>query len=312
MNTFALPFSSQSSISSFIINWQDLDRTRVTSGRIELDGKDYGGTILQKALLVDEIEKSSVCPFHLVNHEIDDISCCIRVDDKPLDEYQPELSDDGKTCSAWIPCQAGQIQIGSARRLQMSLSTACLAANVCYAHPGWDDFTRSYVRVSPTETRSLQFGVLELTHDELYANNDKDRRIGEITISVWLGRVTGSEPCRGGIQVPESSRVHEKTEKGLAHSVNFDILRANGIVTQPGSNTATVSQLSGSASRPGDLSPAAGKKRKASEDLGAERHLKGEVVDIEEIERDREAVRQAAEALRKARLRLYSGRETSG
>ncbi|KAL1674145.1 hypothetical protein EV122DRAFT_221221, partial [Schizophyllum commune] len=73
---------------SFIVHWQDLDRTRTTSGRIELDGKDYGGTILRETRDVDEIKKSSVnfgateaCPFHFANLEPTGGSslCCLII-----------------------------------------------------------------------------------------------------------------------------------------------------------------------------------------------------------------------------------------
>ncbi|KAI5885857.1 uncharacterized protein SCHCODRAFT_02556117 [Schizophyllum commune H4-8] len=61
---------------SFTVHWHDPDRTRATSGRIKLDGKDYGGTILRETRSFDEIKKSSVNfsptearPFHFSNLE---------------------------------------------------------------------------------------------------------------------------------------------------------------------------------------------------------------------------------------------------
>ena len=77
----------------------------------------------------------------------------------------------------------------------------------------------------------------------------------------------------------------------LQADIHLDILRAKGIAPNRPSQSVDTKPAT---SRIVDMSSTArSRKRKASEELRLERPLKREIVDIEEIERDREAVRQA-------------------
>ncbi|KAL1730411.1 hypothetical protein EV714DRAFT_210929 [Schizophyllum commune] len=232
---------------------------------------------------------------------------------------------------------------GKLERAECCLSTSLYIDGICrsrkkaFLSAALDDHWHRDVRVSSTERRAIQFGALELTDDDELLQADT-RKYGEINLEVWRARLLDDTRPRAKRTFNQSfapACVHEKTKKGLAHVVvlgearkipsgggisselldvspiatfifryrSIDILRAKGIA--PNCPSESVNTKPATSRIVGMSSAAQIRKRKAAEDLPPERPLKREVVDIEEIERDREAVRQAEEALRQARLRLY-------
>ncbi|KAL1674897.1 hypothetical protein EV122DRAFT_219761, partial [Schizophyllum commune] len=232
---------------------------------------------------------------------------------------------------------------GKLERAECCLSTSLYIDGICrsrkkaFFSAALDDHWHRDVRVSSTERRAMQFGALELTDDDEVLQADT-QKYGEITLEVWRARLLDDTRPRAKRTLNQGfapARVNEKTKKGLAHVVvlgearkipsgggiasellnvspnatfifryrSIDILRAKGIAPNRPSQCVDTKPAT---SRIVDMSSTArSRKRKASEELRLERPLKREIVDIEEIERDRDAVRQAEEALRQARLRLY-------
>ncbi|TRM64539.1 hypothetical protein BD626DRAFT_401331 [Schizophyllum amplum] len=273
--------------------------------------------------------------------KIERFECCIQVGGKPLDEYGVELSEDGKTCSAWIPSEVGQefsIRWCDPVRARCTVAEIDIDGVELYDCPvsepsRTDDQTVfEHVYISPTEYRDLSFAELVLTDDDTYLQKNQ-RGTGEIRMAIWACRVIGEKPFGCGL-IAEASKVHEKTKKGLAHTVvyggvkeaeqpvvdiktekldkeplatftflyrSLDMLRANGIAPIPEMTTPSRSSST-------DEGPST-RKRKASEALTPEpAKVKKEMIDLEEIERAEEHVRRMEEQLRQARFEMHRSR----
>lgn len=247
-------------------------------------------------------------------------------------------SEDGRACSAWIPSKVGQaisIVWKDTDRSRATSADVLVDGTNCGGYildtsRKWDEVCREYVRTSATEKRRLQFGALQLTDDDTYLTKDR-RNVGEISVALWRCRVTrkGQTPM-GGRRI-ESSLVHEKVKKGLAHTVTLgdaikvapstgkrserlddeplatflfryrgiDVLRANGIVAMSKLLTSSSSESAASAT-----DAEVGQKRKASEELVSGREVKPEIVDIEHLVQVEKRDRQAEEEFRRARLEM--------
>ncbi|KAI5885852.1 uncharacterized protein SCHCODRAFT_02642631 [Schizophyllum commune H4-8] len=278
-----------------------------------------------------------------------DIDCWIEVDGKSLDEYGIELSGDLKKCTAWIPSKAGQ-------EFAVSWRDPCLSrATVGYVYADGKYTSGRVMRpnramvsafvdgtyTSPTQLRKYQFSDMTLTDDDSYLNKTS-QEVGEITVKIWL--------CTVGAHVPlsvktldEPSKMHEKTKKGLAHSVGFstttqlpqpvsavsvqtigaspmatftfryrsiDMLRANGIAPMP---APAAVPLARKAKSPKPVAgPSRGRKRKAASPLTPERDTKRDVkpviIDMDEEDEAEERIRKAEDELRRARLEMHRRR----
>ncbi|KAI5885856.1 uncharacterized protein SCHCODRAFT_02642638 [Schizophyllum commune H4-8] len=275
------------------------------------------------------------------------LECYITADKQRLDEYGVDLNEEENTCSTWIPSKAGQDfavvladpqKAHAADSLELNLffdGVRCEDSVVPSAHSSKVSTLRDTI-VSETERRNFQFAALELTDDDSLLGKSV-QRAGEIKLEVWRCRVTGKGGYLRGKAVSGPSKVHEKTKKGLAHTVGYgkaekakrnrsvyadkvgqkpiatftfyyrslDILRANGIAPKPAEETRSESR----SPSPESSTARKGKKRKASDESEPQqKKIKPEVVDIEELQRIEDRVRQAEEELRKARLEMYRQR----
>ncbi|KAI5823411.1 hypothetical protein K523DRAFT_376880 [Schizophyllum commune Tattone D] len=249
------------------------------------------------------------------------LECYITADKQRLDEYGVDLNEEENTCSAWIPSKVGQVFAVVLADPHKTRAADSLKLRLFFDGVRSEDFVmlsslssnviamRDTV-VSETERRAFQFAALELTGRGGYLR---------------------------GNAVPGPSKVHEKTKKGLAHTVGYgkavkakpvrsvhtdkmgkkplatftfyyrslDILRANGIAPRPAEETRSESR----SPSPESSTVRKGKKRKASDESEPpKKKIKPEVVDIEELQRVEDRVRQAEEELRKARLEMYRQR----
>ncbi|TRM64549.1 hypothetical protein BD626DRAFT_492184 [Schizophyllum amplum] len=278
--------------------------------------------------------------------KIERIECWIEVDDEALDEYGTETSDDGKKCSTWIPSEEGQIFSIFWRDPKRTRCTSGdvdidgveLGTVVLEPRPIRINDVACYdcVYISPTQGRDLRFGALKLTDDDACTERDQ-QRVGEVSVTIWRSRVIGRNPY-GGVSIDQPQMVHEKTKKGLAHTVIFgeveeleeaaygvdteaiddepfatftfryrslDLLRANGIAALP--TAATPEAHASSASASGTPS----RKRRASTELTPKLEdvdVKDEVIDFEGIEEAEERVRRIEDELRQARFDMHRRR----
>ncbi|TRM64529.1 hypothetical protein BD626DRAFT_492127 [Schizophyllum amplum] len=270
--------------------------------------------------------------------KIGDIECWIEADNQRLDEYG--VAECGQNqCSAWIPTMINQEFIivyqdshHPGRRCTGSsliIDGNTFGGDLLKASRKHTLSSQSHIRTGPTECRKLKFGAIQLTDDDTYLEKDQ-QSLGEISVSISTWRVIKGRHKRTGnakdYSTPTLAQVHEKTKKGIAHAVTFgeaetmppisnttriewygrqlatftfryrsiDMLRAKGIVPMP--VLRVTPQPSSSSGR--------GQKRKACNDVVSNRavRVKPEVLDIEASERRKDAVRQAEEALRKARF----------
>ncbi|KAI5885853.1 uncharacterized protein SCHCODRAFT_02556108 [Schizophyllum commune H4-8] len=204
-----------------------------------------------------------------------------------------------------------------------------------------DEATFDRVYESETGYRDLKFGELALTDDDAYLQKDQ-LSVGEITVTVWQCKLAGYEDFIPVEAVAGPSKVHERANKALAHSVTFgevnndavlaftanivdisaeplaaftfryrslDTLRANGIAPTPESQpTQTESQSRSPTPGPsgsGSGSGSRGEKRSASRTLSrGPEDVKPDIVDLEELEDVEARVRKAEEALRRARFEV--------
>ncbi|KAI5823409.1 hypothetical protein K523DRAFT_317050 [Schizophyllum commune Tattone D] len=200
-----------------------------------------------------------------------------------------------------------------------------------------DEATFDRVYESETGYRDLKFGELALTDDDAYLQKDQ-RSIGEITVTVWQCKLAGYEDFSPVEAVAGPSKMHERANKALAHSVTFgevnndaalaftanivdisaeplaaftfryrslDMLRANGIAPTPESQPTQPEPQSRSPTPGPSGSGSRGEKRSASRTLSREpEDVKPQVVDLEELEDAEARVRKAEEALRRARFEV--------
>ncbi|KAL1730406.1 hypothetical protein EV714DRAFT_284246 [Schizophyllum commune] len=278
-----------------------------------------------------------------------DIDCWIEVDGKPLDEYGVELSQDDKKCNAWIPSKAGQEFVVSWRDPYLSRATAgyvytdgkYTAGHVLRPNRATVTALVDGTYTSPTQLRKYQFSDMTLTDDDSYLNKTP-QEVGEITIKIWLCTVGAVIPMPVK-DVDGPSKMHEKTKKGLAHSVGFstptqlnkpvsgvsvhaigaspiatftfryrsiEMLRANGIAPMPAPATVPPAQKAKSPKQV--AGPSRGRKRKAASPLTPERDTKRDVkpviIDMDEEAEAEERIRKAEDELRRARLEMHRRR----
>ncbi|KAL1667435.1 hypothetical protein GGF50DRAFT_112327 [Schizophyllum commune] len=275
------------------------------------------------------------------------LECYITADKQRLDEYGVDLNEEEHTCSAWIPSKVGQVfavvladphktRAADSLELRLFFDGVRSADFVMLSSCSSNVLAMRDTVVSETERRTFQFAALELTDDDSFLEKSV-QRAGEIKLEVWRCRVTARGGYLRGNAVPGPSKVHEKTKKGLAHTVGYgkavkakpvrsvhtdkvgkkplatftvyyrslDILRANGIAPRPAEETRSESR----SPSPESSTARKGKKHKASDESEPpKKKIKPEIVDIEELQRVEDRVRQAEEELRKARLEMYRQR----
>ncbi|KAL1738303.1 hypothetical protein HDZ31DRAFT_70145 [Schizophyllum fasciatum] len=196
---------------------------------------------------------------------------------------------------------------------------------------------REGAHINASEIRNFRFAEVKLTDDDAYLNQNL-QNVGEIKVEIWLCHVGGDTVSRQ-LHLAESTQMHEKSKKGLAHSVAFskpkrlqrpvtfsqvhkigteplatftfryrglDMLRANGIVPMPA--PAAPSRESRSVSSTPAAGPSRGRKRKATDALTPQRDVKPMIIDMEEEAEVEERIRKAEDELRRARLEMHRRR----
>ncbi|KAL1699177.1 hypothetical protein EV121DRAFT_296416 [Schizophyllum commune] len=276
------------------------------------------------------------------------VDCWVEADGKPLDEYGVEFGDDGKSCVAWIPSKAGQEFAVSWRDLNPvpRQSAGYITADGNFVGGALLEGLQTMVRregaqITADHIRRFRFGAVELTDDDSLLNKNL-QNVGEIKIEIWRCRAGGYD-APPPLKVAESTRMHERSKKGLAHSVAFsqpqplakpiafrqvtkldaqpfatftfryrsiEMLRANGIAPLP--EPAAPPRATSSASSPPVAGPSRGRKRKASSPLTPERDIKRDVkpviIDMDEEAEAEERIRKAEDELRRARLEMHRRR----
>ncbi|KAL1699176.1 hypothetical protein EV121DRAFT_284272 [Schizophyllum commune] len=169
-----------------------------------------------------------------------------------------------------------------------------------------DEATFDRVYESETGYRALKFGELALTDDDAYLQKDQ-RSVGEITVTVWQCKLAGYEDFIPVEAVAGPSKVHERANKALAHSVTFGEV-SNDAALAFTANIVDISAepLAAFTFRYRSLgSGSRGEKRSASRTLSREpEDVKPDIVDLEELEDVEARVRKAEEALRRARFEV--------
>ncbi|KAL1758668.1 hypothetical protein FB107DRAFT_271863 [Schizophyllum commune] len=280
------------------------------------------------------------------------VDCWIEADGKPLEEYGVEVSEDGKRCTAWIPSKAGQEFVVHLRDPDLARST--LGAIYTDGHnvggpvleafrsPTLQHVSRAGVNISPTEIRNFKFGEVKLTDDDTYLSQDM-KSVGEVRFELWLCHVGRFVVPTVRPQITETTKMHERSKKGLAHAVAFsetkrlerptnfveatklggeplatftfryrslEMLRANGIAPMP--QPAEVPRAASSTSSSPVAGPSRGRKRKATDPLTPERDAKRDVkpviIDMDEEDEAEERIRKAEDELRRARLEMHRRR----
>ncbi|KAL1713220.1 hypothetical protein EV715DRAFT_212063 [Schizophyllum commune] len=165
--------------------------------------------------------------------KIDRLDCCIRVDNEPLPEYDVKLSEDEETCTAWIPCKAGQefyIVCADPHKRVRATCSLDVKVEIDGVESGLHIIEKNrksnkiYIRdvlVSSTESRKFQFGALDLTDDDAYLYTN-ERKIGEIVVKFWRSRINGSGgEMDADATIQDPTPVHETEKKGYLHVVRL-------------------------------------------------------------------------------------------
>ncbi|KAF9001567.1 hypothetical protein BDQ17DRAFT_1426518 [Cyathus striatus] len=189
--------------------------------------------------------------------------------DEALPEFGLHTSLEKREIQCWIPSEAGKrFKVCWQKVDALTVDATCGFVKVDGTGVGGliayrNEFlpmVKDSVRTSESTYRHFLFSPLQLSDDDLFLNTSSAQNLGEIELSVWEVLVGNDTPI---LDFPVSAKtiVHEKSKKGLAHSIGFgpeltlktkiaqkhidaikvlvtfvfkyrpfDILRANGIV----------------------------------------------------------------------------------
>jgi len=161
--------------------------------------------------------------------QLGNFSACITVDDVELPEYSVTYSTDGKKATCWVPSEEGKAFSVKWINALPSFSTSgrvsidgvnCGKSKRKFKHDHLQSQPavshRKSFRTSLTTVRLFTFSRIELTDDDAYLDTPTSPKLGDIELDIEEV-VLGNKRKPFLKNIPEPSKVHERSKKALGH-----------------------------------------------------------------------------------------------